>query len=108
MMTPVLGSRKLCQGAAMRRSISLVAVLGSMLLLVSCESGKSPSKSNEQTGIQQPVATNQNSAETGRFAFQKTFIAARSWAQDAKPVNLESQVTKAFNGQSGKAGVWRA
>jgi hypothetical protein len=46
---------------------------------------------------------------TGRSAFQKTFIAARSYAADAKPFRIESILTTdANNGHDGKAAVWRA
>jgi len=44
---------------------------------------------------------------TGRSAFQKMYIQARSWAPDAKPFRLESQVNKDSNGHDGKAAVWR-
>jgi len=46
--------------------------------------------------------------ETGRVAFQKTYILARGWAGDAKPFRLESQHTEGAPVTEGKAGVWRA
>jgi len=46
--------------------------------------------------------------QTGRVAFQKTYIAARGWARDAQPYRLESQITADSNGKDGKAAVWRA
>jgi len=46
--------------------------------------------------------------ETGRVAFQKTYIAAHGWARDAQPFSLQSQVTSDAKGQDGKSGVWRA
>lgn len=46
--------------------------------------------------------------QTGRVAFQKTYIAARSWARDAQPFRLESQITADCKGTDGKAAVWRA
>jgi len=45
---------------------------------------------------------------TARSGFQKTFVAARSWNQDAKPYRLESVVTSDGNGHDGKWAVWRA
>ncbi|HVZ17896.1 MAG TPA: hypothetical protein VG897_12310 [Terriglobales bacterium] len=45
---------------------------------------------------------------TGREALQKMYIAARAWAADAKPYNLQSQPTKDAAGQDGKAGIWTA
>jgi hypothetical protein len=45
---------------------------------------------------------------TGRSAFQKVFVAARGWAQDAKPYRIESTVTAdGGNGQDGKWALWR-
>jgi len=44
----------------------------------------------------------------GRYAFQKTFVAARGWAPDAKPYRVESMVTTdGGNGQHGKWALWR-
>jgi hypothetical protein len=45
---------------------------------------------------------------TGRSAFQKLYISAHGWASDAKPYQLESQVFDDYQGQDGKAPVWRA
>jgi len=45
---------------------------------------------------------------TGRSAFQKVFVAARGWAQDAKPYRIDSLVTSdGGNGQDGKWALWR-
>ena len=44
---------------------------------------------------------------TARSAFQKVYVAARGWAQDAKPYRLESSVTSDGNGHDGKAAIWR-
>lgn len=44
---------------------------------------------------------------TGRVAFQKLFVTARSWAPDAKPFRLESEAVKQAPGTDGKAGIWR-
>lgn len=44
---------------------------------------------------------------TGRSAFQKTYVAARGWNQDAKPFRLESTATSDGNGHDGKWAVWR-
>lgn len=45
---------------------------------------------------------------TGREAFQQLFIAARGWAVDARPYQLESSAIGDANGRDGKATVWRA
>jgi len=44
---------------------------------------------------------------TGRAAFQKLFVTARSWAPDAQPFRLESEAVQQASGIEGKAGVWR-
>jgi len=46
--------------------------------------------------------------QTGRYAFQKLYIAARGWARDAQPYRLESQLTADSKGKDGKSDVWRA
>jgi hypothetical protein len=53
----------------------------------------------------QPKATD---VETGRYAFQKLYIAARGWQRDAQPFKLESQAMADAKGKDGKAAVWRA
>ncbi len=45
---------------------------------------------------------------TARSGFQKVYVAARSWNQDARPYRLESVVTTDGNGHDGKWAVWRA
>jgi hypothetical protein len=45
---------------------------------------------------------------TARSAFQKTYVAARGWNQDARPYRLESIATSDGNGHDGKWAVWRA
>jgi len=44
---------------------------------------------------------------TGRVAFQKLFVTARSWAPDAQPFRLESETVTQAPGTDGKAGIWR-
>jgi hypothetical protein len=44
---------------------------------------------------------------TARSAFQKLYIAARGWNQDAKPYRLDSVATTDGKGQDGKWAVWR-
>ncbi|HXM23717.1 MAG TPA: hypothetical protein VN948_20840 [Terriglobales bacterium] len=46
--------------------------------------------------------------QTGRYAFQKLYIAARGWAHDAQPFRLESQLMADSRGKDGKSDVWRA
>ena len=46
--------------------------------------------------------------QTGRYAFQKLYIAARGWQRDSQPFRLESQITSDSKGHDGKSDVWRA
>ena len=77
------------------------------LLLASCsdESGK-PAPASATAHSTSKVAAPPK-RETGRVAFQYTFVAARAWRADAQPISLESQPTKAANGLDGTAAVWR-
>lgn len=43
---------------------------------------------------------------TARSAFQKTYVAARGWNQDARPYRLASIATSDGNGHDGKWAVW--
>lgn len=45
---------------------------------------------------------------SARSAFQKLYVAARGWNQDARPYRIESVVTTDGNGRDGKWAVWRA
>lgn len=45
---------------------------------------------------------------TARSAFQKLYIAARGWNQDARPYRIDSLATSDGNGHDGKWAVWRA
>ena len=75
------------------------------LLFMGCSSNP-PSQQQKPAEPSKPAA-DANKAETGRVAFQRTYVAARGWARDAMPVGLESQPTKEVPGKDGKAGVWR-
>jgi hypothetical protein len=45
---------------------------------------------------------------TGRSAFQQLYVAARGWAGDIRPYQLESSTIGEYTGHDGKAVVWRA
>lgn len=86
-------------------SIPLTAVIA--VFMISCSSG--PQKAaKETTSAEQAKPAFQPSYETGREALQKMYIAARSWAIDAKPYRLQSQPTKDADGHNGKSGIWQA
>lgn len=44
---------------------------------------------------------------TARSGFQKLYVAARQWNQDARPFRIESIATSDGNGRDGKWAVWR-
>jgi hypothetical protein len=81
----------------------LMAMLAlALLTMASCSSESSKPAETEKP---QPKAPE---FQTGRYAFQKLYVAARGWARDAQPYRLESQVTSDCKGKDGKADVWRA
>lgn len=82
----------------------LSGALLALILLVLAGCTSEPSKP-AQTEAPKPKTPD---FETGRVAFQKTYIAARGWARDAQPYRLESQITGDSKGKDGKADVWRA
>jgi hypothetical protein len=58
-----------------------------------------------QTEKPQPKAVE---LQTGRYAFQKLYVAAHGWTRDAQPFRLESQLMPDSRGKDGKSDVWRA
>lgn len=87
------------------RTISLPVLLS--LALISGCSSPAPTTSTENKTVETKPAF-QPTYTTGREALQKMYIAARSWAPDAKPYNLHSMPMKDDNGQDGKSGMWSA
>jgi hypothetical protein len=82
------------------KRLALMIVMGA--LLAGCSSSPTPAE--------KPAATKaepQLELLTGRAAFQKLFVTARSWAPDAQPFRLESEAVKQAPGTDGKAGLWR-
>src|ERR1700722_994088 len=79
----------------------LMAMLA-LLTMAGCSS--EPSKP-AQTEKPQPKAVE---LQTGRYAFQKLYLAAHGWARDAQPFRLESQPAADSKGRDGKSAVWRA
>lgn len=79
----------------------LVAVLA-LLSLTGCTSEPTKPAETEKPKPKAPEF------ETGRIAFQRLYVAARGWAQDAQPYRLESQITSDSKGKDGKSDVWRA
>jgi len=80
--------------------ISMLAL--PLLIIAGCSSEPSKPAPTEKP---QPKAAE---LQTGRYAFQKLYIAARGWQRDAQPFQLASQVTADAKGKDGKSAVWRA
>lgn len=86
----------------MKRFLLAIAITA---MLAGCSCGPKPAeKAGGETKAEQPKAPE---LLTGRVAFQKLFVTARSWAPDAQPFRLESEPVKQAPGTDGKAGVWR-
>ena len=84
----------------MRRFLPTIAIT---LVLAGCSSSPKPAEKPAEARAELPKVE----VLTGRVAFQKLFVTARSWAPDAQPFRLESEPVKQAPGTDGKAGVWR-
>ena len=82
-----------------------VAFLSAALLSLAIFSGCTSQQSSAPTPA---VAPKPPELLTGRSAFQQLFVAARGWAADVKPYQLQSQPVGDNNGRDGKAVVWNA
>lgn len=84
----------------MRKTLLFLALAAA---LAGCSS--EPEKPKESAAAK--PAEKKNEYETGRVAFQKTFISARGWAADAKPFRLESNCAYDSPVAQGKCGIWK-
>ena len=86
------------------RFVSRLAGLFTALLLLSLFTACS-SQSNKPA---EPEKAEKKGPELimARSAFQKLYVAARGWNQDAKPYRLASTATSDGNGHDGKWAVW--
>jgi hypothetical protein len=83
------------------RSLTFL-LLVSVGTLTSCSE---PSKKDTQD-VKPP--TTPPTPVTGRFAFQRMYIQARTWAPDAEPLRLLSFNLKEVSSEGGKCGAWQA
>jgi hypothetical protein len=89
----------------MRKLNPHIGILLAGLLLVSGCSNQ-PEKPKESAPKAEPVKA-ETEFETGRSAFQRMYVSARTWAPDAQPVRLESRPTKE-DPKDGRAAIWAA
>lgn len=71
--------------------------------------GLMPACSSESSKPAEPAKPEVKGPEliTARSAFQKVYVAARSWNQDARPYRIDSIASSDGNGHDGKWAVWR-
>lgn len=82
----------------MQKCQILAAVAGT-LFLAACSDGPKTTAKKEPEKPLAPV--------TGRQAFQQIFPAARLWANDAKPLQMESYELSMVKAGRGKAAAWQ-
>jgi hypothetical protein len=79
---------------------SAVLILLGLVALSACDSQPSP-PAETKPEVKGPELL------LARSGFQKVYVAARGWQQDAKPYRVESIVTSDGNGHDGKSAEWR-
>jgi hypothetical protein len=96
-------SRRLHRGNHSRciSSMGIAAILILLALLTACSSDSNKPAEEAKPEVKGPELL------TARSGFQKLYIAARGWNQDARPYRIESVVTSDGNGHDGKWAVWR-
>jgi hypothetical protein len=77
----------------------IVAIFG-LVFMTACSSEPGKPAQTEKPKPPEPI--------TARIAFQKCYVAARGWARDAQPYQLQSELTGDSKGREGKSLAWRA
>jgi len=86
----------------MKKALAAIAMAA---MLAGCSSTPKPAeRAGGEAKTEKPKAPE---LLTGRVAFQKLFVTARSWAPDAQPFRLESEAVTQAPGTDGKAAIWR-
>ncbi len=88
----------------MRKLTALLTLVLTITFFNACESKKEAPKESETAKPQAEPPE----YETGRLAFQKLYISARSFAPDIQPFRLQSSYTKGAPVAEGKAAIWHA
>jgi hypothetical protein len=81
---------------------SATMVIMLLALLTACSSDSDKPAETAKPEVKGPELI------TARSAFQKLYVAARGWNQDAKPYRIDATATSDGNGQDGKWAVWRS
>jgi hypothetical protein len=81
--------------------MGIAAILILLAWLTACSSDSNKLTEEAKPGVKGPELL------TARSAFQKQYVAARGWNQDARPYRIDSVVTSDGNGHDGKWAVWR-
>lgn len=100
MCDAVARSRRICAPRIRAAALGCVAAI-LLALLTGCTSDSDKPAQPEQPENKGPEMI------TARSAFQKVYVAARGWSQDARPYRLSSVATSDGKGQDGKWAVWR-
>jgi hypothetical protein len=91
--------------------LRFVPALITLALLIATGCGSESQKPKPGTESSDKTLEEEKPAEptfvTGRSAFQKLYVSARTWAPDAQPVRLESRPHK-LDPHDGRAGIWTA
>ena len=86
------------------RKLTLILSCFLLVMLAACSSDTKTASSEKSEAKAAPEAPEYI---TGRAAFQKLFISARSFAADIKPFRLQSGYVADAPTAEGKAGIWR-
>ena len=101
-----LGLPAVSKAKKISKSLTPVTIaLGASLVLLTVLTGCS-SESNKPAEQAKPEVKGPELI-TARSGFQKAYVAARGWNQDARPYRLESVVSTDGNGHDGKWAIWR-
>lgn len=84
-----------------RRAYVVFSALLLLGLMAACSSESSKPAEPAKPEVKAPELL------TARSGFQKVYVAARSWNQDARPYRIDSIATTDGNGHDGKWAVWR-
>jgi hypothetical protein len=95
--------------AVSMRKLAHAGILMFLSLMLACAAptNKSEDKPVQSETAAPAAAKADNEFETGRSAFQKMYVAARTWSADAQPIRLESR-PHTEDPDDGRAAMWTA